>query len=115
MSTQKPSWIEDLLRCQPYSCSESAYVHLRQGWVRERITDHVEANGGDWEQLRDACLERLADADPDLVERALTCLFIVGIVDDASVVEPLLMHPEESVRKAARTCLFEIRRRKLEA
>ena len=111
MSTQTPSWIENLLHSQPYSCSEPAYVHLRQRWVREHISAHVAANNDGAEQLRSACRERLPDDDAALVERALTCLFVVGVADDAPAVEPLLAHTDELVRKAARTCLFEIRRR----
>jgi hypothetical protein len=112
MSTQTPSWIEDLLHSQPYSCSEPAYVHLRQGLVRERISAYVATSDNGSEQLRTACRERLTDDDAALVERALTCLFVVGVAEDASAVEPLLTHAEEAVRKAARTCLFEIRRRR---
>lgn len=46
-----------------------------------------------------------------MVVRALGCLYMVGKGTDAPVVEPFLSHPQDFVRKAARTCLFEIRKR----
>jgi hypothetical protein len=49
-----------------------------------------------------------------VVENALACLFVVGTSADIPAVEPLLQHPTEAVRKAARTCLFEMRRRPAE-
>ena len=106
-----PSWIHEMLQRQPYSCSEPGYVHLRQVWVRERVTAIVEAYEDGCEELRGACREHLHDEDATVVENALTCLFVVGLAEDADVVEPLLAHSDDSIRKAARTCLFEIRRR----
>lgn len=102
--------MEEMLRKQPFFCSEPGYVHLRQGWVREDILATIEAYNGRWEDVRQFCCNHLQDEDVTVVANALTCLFVVGIPDDVSLVEPLLTHPDESVRKAAQTCLFEIRR-----
>jgi hypothetical protein len=46
-----------------------------------------------------------------LIECALAVLFVVGKSNDAAAVEPLLLHQNERVQKAARTCLFELRQR----
>jgi hypothetical protein len=46
-----------------------------------------------------------------MIERALTCLFVVGNSSDVAAVKPFASHDVEFVRKAARTCLVEIRRR----
>jgi hypothetical protein len=53
--------------------------------------------------------------DPAVVERALTCLFVVGLSSEVNAVEQLLDHPDESVSKAARICAFELRRRPAES
>jgi IS1 family transposase/transposase-like protein len=45
------------------------------------------------------------------LEQSLACLFVIGLATDAYAVEPLLSHPDEAIRKAARTCMFEIRQR----
>ena len=58
-----------------------------------------------------APLAQLADEDAGMVDRALAVLFVLGNEDDAAVVEPLVAHRHERVRKSARTCLFELRRR----
>jgi hypothetical protein len=63
------------------------------------------------EQLRQACCAYLQHDDVQVVKQALACLFVVGLKTDANAVEPLLNHSDEAIRKAARTCLFEIRRR----
>lgn len=110
--TEQLGWIEILLARQPYSCSEPDHVHLRQGWVRERIAGYVAAYENGCELLHSACCATLQHDDASRVENALTCLFVVGAAADVAAVEPLLKHPDESVRKAAKTCLFEIRRRR---
>jgi hypothetical protein len=56
-------------------------------------------------------LVQLADEGEHQLDCALAALFVVGRASDATVVEPLLSHRSEPIRKAARTCLFEIRRR----
>jgi hypothetical protein len=88
----RPIWIEQLLTRGSYSCIEPKWVHFRQGLLRETILD-------------------AADGNPYLIERALTCLFVVGASSDVAAVKPFVSHNVEFVRKAAQTCLVEIRRR----
>jgi hypothetical protein len=71
----------------------------------------VEGHENDLEQLRQACCAYLKHEDTQVLEPALACLFVIGVATDTSAVEPLLHHSDESIRKAARTCLFESRRR----
>jgi hypothetical protein len=96
-----------------YSCSEPEYVSFQQEAVREWVSQVADAHG--WEELRVAAIARLSHEDPRMVERALTCLFVVGTALDVPSVEPLVSHSDESVRKAARTCLFELHRRRVDA
>ncbi len=106
-----PAGIKRLLARLPYSCSEPEYTHFRQDIVRKWIRDVADAHENGLQQVRDAALAQLADPDPAMLQRAITCLFVVGRSSDVPAVEPLTSHPDESVRKAAHTCLFEIRRR----
>jgi hypothetical protein len=94
-----------------FSCSESAYVHFRQDMLRERVIQAVDGYENGREQLRQACCAYLQHDDAQVLEQSLACLFVIGLATDANAVEPLLSHPDEPMRKAARTCLFEIRRR----
>jgi hypothetical protein len=107
----RPIWIEQSLTRGSYSCIEPKWVHFRQGLLRETILAAATENENGQEQLRAAALEQLSDTDPYLIERALTCLFVVGASSDVATVKPLTSHDVEFVRKAARTCLVEIRRR----
>ena len=104
-------WIEDLLTRRPYSCREPAFVHVRQDVTRERIIQIVDANEDGRELLHGACSEYLQHEDVRHIVCALACLFVMGTSADIAVVEPLLKHPQDFVCKAAKTCLFEIRRR----
>ena len=104
-------WIKDLLTHPPYSCSEPAFVHVRQDVTRERIIQIVDANEDGRELLHGACCEYLQHEDVRHIVCAPTCLFVIGTSADIAVVEPLLKHPQDFVCKAAKTCLFEIRRR----
>jgi hypothetical protein len=109
--SELPFWIRDLLSRRWYSCSEPAYVHFRQGLLREWVMEAVDGHENGSEQLRQACCAYLQHDDAQVVRQALACLFVVGVATDANAVEPLLSHSDEAIRKAARTCLFEIRRR----
>jgi hypothetical protein len=105
-------WIERLLNRGGYSCIEPKWAHFRQQLLRETILGAADENESGRERLRAAALEQLGDDDPYLIERALTCLFVVGVSSDVAAVNPLTSHEIEFVRKAARTCLVEIRRRR---
>jgi hypothetical protein len=85
-------------------------VSARQEVLREWVWEVAHRHGRD--ALRGAALARLAGADPRAVERALACLFVIGSLSDVSDIEPLLHHADPDVRKAARTCRFEIRHRR---
>ena len=106
-----PTWIECLLTGGTYSCSEPQHVAFRQGLLKKWVFEAVDAHDNGLRQLHDACVQHLTDSDDKVVENALSCLFVIGTSADNPAVEPLLQYPTESVRKAARTCLFEIRRR----
>jgi hypothetical protein len=109
--SELPYWIRDILSQQWYSCSQPAYVHFRQDLLRERVLQAVDGYENGREQLRRACCVYLQHDDAQVLEQSLACLFVIGLATDANAVEPLLRRPDEAIRKAARTCLFEIRRR----
>ena len=106
-----PTEIDRFVARLPYSCSEPEFVHSRQSAVREWVTEVAGAYENGWDLVRSAARAKLGDDDASMVERALTCLFVTGTSADVAAVELLAAHPDEAVQKAARTCLFEIRRR----
>jgi hypothetical protein len=110
-STDLPTMLQSLLAGTPVSCSEPAWVHARQGLLREHVCNVADAHENGYELLRQGAVARLAEHDAHALVSALSVLFVVGIASDAAAVEPLLEHRSEEVRKAARTCHFEIRRR----
>ena len=111
-----PTGIQRLLSRGPnYSCSETGYVHFRQDQLRRYVGEVVGGHEDGARLLREGAQEQLSHDDPQMLDHALACLFVVGNRDDVPAIEPLLSHPLESIRKAARTCLFEVRRRTAEA
>ena len=106
-----PAGIERLLTRVTYSCSELGHVHFRQDLLRKWAEEVADSHENGWELLRQGAVAQLSDEDAGMVDRALSILFVVGNAMDAGAVEPLLSHSNEQVRKAARTCLFEVRRR----
>ena len=109
--SELPAGIELLLSNVPFRCNESAHATFRHDVLRRRVIEVADAHEDGWRLLREGARERLSDDDPDVVDRALACLFVAGDARDVSAVEPLLRHPDDRVRSAARTCLFEVRRR----
>ena len=106
-----PTGIERLLTRLKWSCSEPEFVRIRQCAIRQVVREVADAHEDGWELLREGAVAQLADEEADMIDRALSVLFVVGNASEAAAVEPLLSHPDQRVRKAARTCLFEIRRR----
>ena len=106
-----PSWVEDLLAHPGFACSQPSHVHFRQNLTRETIIKAINAFENGDQLLHGAACEYLLHDDVNDIICALTCLFVVGTAEDVTIVEPLIKHPSESVRKAAKTCLFEIKRR----
>lgn len=86
-----------------------------QRWVQEEVEDRVARERGRAKKLRNACLAELGNDDWEIVVRALAYLMVVGSPADGAAVRPLLKHPNETVRKGAKTCLFALRRRRLGA
>ena len=109
-----PVWIERFLMRGSYSCSEPEYVQFRQDRLRKSVLEIADAHENGRKLLHDACVEHLGDSNEDVVRNALSCLFVLGTTTDVASVEPLLQHSTEDIRKAARTCLFEIKRRPAE-
>jgi hypothetical protein len=61
-------------------------------------------------ELRAVALDRLSEADPEIVAFSLVLLGAVGRPEDLPVVDSTAAHPSELVRKAARACRFQLER-----
>ena len=97
-----------------YSCAGPEYIEFRQGLLRKSVLEAVEAVENGREALRALAHGVLAGDDPEMIDRALGWLFVLGAAADAPAVEPHTRGSDEAVRKAAKTCLFELRRRAAE-
>ena len=106
-----PTWIERFLTFGSYNCSEPEYTRFRQRLLRESVLEIADAHEQGRGHLHDGCVRHLAHSDTKVVLNAVSCLFVIGTVADVPAIETLVQHPSEAVRKAARTCVFEIRRR----
>ena len=107
----KPEWIESLLARLPWTCAEPEHVQSRQGSLRKMIENAIAERDEGAQDLRHAALEELGNEDSRVIVNALSCLFVVGSKEDIGIVESLKDHTSETVGKAARSCLFELRRR----
>ena len=110
-----PTGIQRLLDRVTYSSSEPGYVHFRQDALRKWVGEIADSHEDGWALLRQCAIAQLTDDDAKAVDRALAILFVVGNASDAEAVKPLLSHAKTHLQKSARTCLFEIKRRPVEA
>jgi len=106
-----PSWVDDLLRHPMFFCNQPDFVKFRQGLIRERILETINSYPDGTRLLHAGACQYLQHAEPWDILCALTSLFVIGTTEDVALVEPFLRHSSNSVRKAAQTCLFEIKRR----
>jgi len=106
---EEPAWIELLFKRQNrHHCFKTPFLlQLNARQIEESLSLVPEERS----HLRRIALQRLASDDIDHVVIALLALFVVGTSADALIVEPLTVHGDEYVKKAAKTCLFELRRR----
>ena len=112
MMEERPAWLETLFELSVHlDWVEGAYTSFRQRLWKEWVLSRIEGVVDGVEILRCASLEELTSEDPHRVSRALMCLIVVGHPSDVAEVEPLLDHPQEYIRKAAKTCRFELRQK----
>ncbi len=79
--------------------------------IRQWIGEAEAAIPGFRSRLRVACLEILREDDRTLVRQALQCFATVGVAEDLALLRGLLQHPDETIARDAKTCLFEIEHR----
>jgi hypothetical protein len=109
-----PTWIEWLFRSGVgLNCFNPPYALFRQANDREKVQSFIESEIEGSAQLRAASLKELGSEDPRRVERAIFYLMLVGLAADIPVVEALRNHPEETIRKGAKTCRFELAKRQV--
>lgn len=107
-----PTWIEWLFQSGiGLGNFDPPYALSRQRRDAERVLSMIESESDGCRQLRDACLNELGNHDAARVERAIFYLMMVGRPEDMAAIERRLSHPSETVKKAVKTCLFELRKR----
>lgn len=107
-----PAWIEWLFQSGiGLGNFDPPYALFRQGMDKEQVLSMVESEAEGTRQLRETCLNELRSEDPARVERSLFYLMLVGHPQDRPAVEKLLSHPSETIKKGAKTCRFELRKR----
>ena len=107
-----PTWVEWLFQSGiGLGNFDPPYALFRQARDKASVLSMARSEADGEGQLRNACVQELGSEDAQRVERALFYLMLVGHPADLSAVEILLDHRSETVRKGARTCRFELRRR----
>lgn len=90
---------------------DSTWATFRLQKLKEHIRKVADSQENGRELLRIEALKQLQDTDPEMVERALTCLMAVGNKTDIAAVEELEAHDASNVQKAAKVCRFELKDR----
>ncbi len=101
-----PGWIQFLYK------RDSADYSLRSAFLlkftNEILAEKVCSEPDGREQLRQAALAELGSEDPEVVALSLVYLGVVGRPEDLPTVQRFVDDPSELVRRAARTCAFEL-------
>lgn len=79
--------------------------------LRGGIADQISADSGFEGRLRAVALDALQSDHVDYVRRGIQVLSVVGLAEDQSRISSFLEHPDEEVRKDAKSCLFEMKMR----
>ena len=106
---EKPAWIELLFkRNNRHHCFATPFVlRLNVKQIERSLSLFPEERS----QLRSIAIQRLGSDDIDHLVIALLALFVVGISEDINLIKPLTAHSDGYVKKAAKTCLFELKKR----
>ena len=108
----RPGWIEALFRSRIGSgCCETQFIRSRQEVMKRIVGGRIPDDPGAADELRQAALDALSGDDGDRVEQALAFLLVVGRAEDAGFIEPMTRSSNDLIRKGAKACLFELRRR----
>lgn len=97
-----------LLKGMPWDLSRPRFMDFQRG----HITEKTAADPMFPSRLRHVALEALERDDPEVVCRALTSLAFVGIRDDLPIIEGLATDNDSKISRFARTCMFEITKRR---
>ena len=111
MRTELPAWMTPVLARLGFSCAENGFVQARVSAMRDHVEAVADSVQNGRAELRAAALRQLTDERPEMVDRAVSCLFVLGTADDLGAIRPLIDHGDVRVQKAARTCVFELERR----
>jgi hypothetical protein len=97
-----------LLKRMPWDLSRPRFMDFQ----RDHIAEKTAADPMFPSRLRHVALEALERDDPEVVCRALTALAFVGVRDDLPVIEGFATDDDPRTARFARTCLFEITKRR---
>jgi hypothetical protein len=102
-----PGWIQLLYKRKSasHALHTSFLLHLTNSDIAQLA--NFQPDGRD--QLRKIAILELNSEDTQIIALSLVFLGVVGQPDDLVYVEPFVNHPFDLVRKAARTCQFELR------
>jgi hypothetical protein len=101
-------WIESLFSRHTAAHALSSGFLLKTAYrlIAQEADSKPEARSA----LRTVALARLLRDEEDAASYSVIVLAVVGLPPDRVVLEPLLDHPSDPVRRAARACLFELKR-----
>lgn len=103
-------WIRLLYK--RHSASHALHSAFLLNLTRDQIAENARSRPGGCDELRAFALRELASQDLGRVAYSLVVLCAIGLAEDLAMIEPLLDHPSEVVRRAAKACRYELRRRK---
>ena len=111
MRTDLAAWMTPVLIRMGVSCAEDGWIRARADGLRSHVLAVADSMENGRELLKTAALERLTGQSPEMIDRAISCIFVLGTADDLDSIRPLLNHEDSRVQKVARVCVFELERK----
>lgn len=105
----EPAWIEFYFKRRSSTVLLSTPFML--AFTRDYVHQMIESHSNAANELRAAALARLNESEPGTLCAALAALLVVGEQEDRTTIQTLLAHGNKRVSDAARTCLFELKKK----
>ena len=102
-------WIEILFKRHTAAYALRSAFLLNDSY--RLISDEADARPKGRDALRHAALARLSSHEEGAMSYSLIVLAVVGLPEDLAVVEPLRDHASDVVRRAARACVFKLKKK----
>ncbi len=108
----RPTWIQILIkRSHAGHALHSAFL---LDLACQSIAEYADAEPNGRGELRQFALGEAQSADVEMAALALVFLSVAGVPADLAFAQGFVKHPSDLVRRAARTCCYELRQRSLE-